>query len=137
MAGKGCPLPIAGLEAGVCIRHVAAHRQQDRHGVLGRRVGVAERRVDDDDALFAGGRHVDVVDADSGPGDDLQVGGVREQVAVDLGTAAGDNGVVFADGVMQRLARQAEPDIDLDAVVVEDRLEPLFGYFIGDDNFHW
>ena len=67
-------LPLACAQALVRLRDVAGEREQQRERVLGRRHDVRLRRVGDDDPALGGGRDVDVVDADAGAADGLEVG---------------------------------------------------------------
>ena len=87
-AGPPAALPPPLLERGVRRREVAGAGEQQRDGLLGRADDVARRRVDDHDAPGGRGRHVDVVEADAGPGDDLQPRGRRQRLGVDAGGAA-------------------------------------------------
>ena len=66
------PLPPAGDERGVGLRHVAGLGQQQRHGLLGGREDVRLRGVDDHHALAGGRLDVDVVETDAGPPDDAR-----------------------------------------------------------------
>ncbi len=136
IAGEGSALPFAALEAVVGHGNIAAEAEQDRHGVLGGRVDVAEGSVDDNDALLAGVLDVDVVDADAGAGDDLQALAGVDQRRVDLGAAAGDDGVVAGDEFVQFGNRQAELDVDLDPRIFNQGLQPFRGNFIGYENLH-
>ena len=73
-------LPLAGLRRGVGLRDLARERQHQRDGVLGGGDRIAERRVHHDDALGGRGRNVDIVDADAGAADHLQVLGALEDL---------------------------------------------------------
>ena len=97
VAGKGCALPGAAFKGCVCLGDVAAEGEQQRHGVLGGTVRVAERGVDDDDPFGAGVIDIDVVHADAGARHHLQVLAGVEQGLVDRGAASGDDNVVIAN----------------------------------------
>ena len=84
-AGVARALPLAGLERGGSGDRVAGHRQQQRHRLLSRGDDVRGRRVDHHDPAGGGGRHLDVVQADPGPGDHLQPWGGGDRRGVDLG----------------------------------------------------
>ena len=62
----------AWVEASAC-GNLAGQRQHQRDGVLGGGDRIAERRVHHDDAARGGGGNVDIVDADAGAADHLQV----------------------------------------------------------------
>ena len=70
-------LPLAGLRGAVGLRDLAGERHHQRERVLGGGDGIAEGRVHDDDALGGGGLDVDVVDADAGAADHLELGRQR------------------------------------------------------------
>ena len=55
--------------------------------------GVGTGGVHDDDALAGGGVGVDVIHTHTGPADDAEPGGVREQLGVGLDGGADDEGV--------------------------------------------
>jgi hypothetical protein len=80
-------LPLAGLGRGVGGGDLAREREHQRDGVLGRGDRIAERRVHHDHALGRRGRNVDIVDADAGAADDLQVGRGGEDFLRHLGRA--------------------------------------------------
>ena len=64
-------------------------------------------RVDDHDAGLRRGLDVDVVQADAGPGDDLEAAGRGEHLGVDLRGAADQQGVDVDDGAAAASARSA------------------------------
>ena len=66
-------LPLAGLGRRVGLRDLARQREHQRDRVFGRRDRIAERRVHHDDALGGRGRNVDIVDADAGAADHLEM----------------------------------------------------------------
>jgi len=72
--------PLPGLGRSVRLRNLARQRQHQGDGVLGGRDRIAERRVHHDDALGRGGGNLDVVDADAGAADHLEVGGLLEDL---------------------------------------------------------
>mmetsp|Transcript_11999 Transcript_11999/g.31770 ORF Transcript_11999/g.31770 Transcript_11999/m.31770 type:complete len:344 (+) Transcript_11999:1289-2320(+) len=119
--------PAAGLEDGVGLRDEAGHGAEQGDGVLGGGDAVAGGRVDDDDAALAGGVEVDVVDADAGAADDLEVGGGLEDLAGDGRRGADDDGVVGADDVLELLGREvvAAVHVELCAQNVEPLLRQL------------
>ena len=66
-------LPLAGMGRGVGFGDLAGERHHQRDRMLGGGDGIAEGRVHDDDAARGGGRDVDIVDADAGAADDLEL----------------------------------------------------------------
>ena len=87
-AGVRAALPLPRPQTRVGRRDVAGGGQQQCDRVLGGGDDVRRRGVDDHHAAGRGGRHVDVVQTDAGPGDDLQAVGGREGLGVDLGGRA-------------------------------------------------
>ncbi len=118
-APVGCP------HRGVAGRDPPGKGVEQGEGVLGRRDRVAGRGVDDDDAGPGGGLQVHVVDADPGPADDDEPTAGGDELGVGLDLAADDERVVVADDRAERLARQADPLVDL--VVGPEELEALAG----------
>jgi len=98
-----------------------AQRQHQRDGMLGGRDGVAERRVHHDDALGCRRRNIDIVDADAGAADDLEVFCIGENLRRHLGGRADGEAVKTADDFGELVFVLAETglEIDLDAAVLE------------------
>ena len=76
-------------------------RQQQRHRLLGDGEDVRRRCVHNHDAPIGGRRHVDVVEADTGPPDDLERGPRGQHVAGDLCGRADDQRVGARDHLEQ------------------------------------
>ena len=70
-------LPLAGMGRGIGLGDLAGQRHHQRDRVLGRGDGVAEGRVHHDDAARRGGGNVDIVDADAGAADHLEIASPR------------------------------------------------------------
>ena len=104
--------------------------------MLGGAVGVAEGGVDNDNPLGTGIVHIDIVDADPGTGDDLQFCGCIQQGFIDVGAAAGDDGVIVADDRQQFVLLKAQPDVQLDARFLGQKRQTFRGNFISYDNLH-
>ncbi len=79
------------------------------------------------------GGNVDVVDADAGAADHLQLLGVFEQLGGDLGRRADRQAVVVADDLGELVLVEAGLDVDLDAALLEDR-DGGGREFVGDEN---
>ena len=92
--------------------HVAGQGKQEADGLFGGGAHVAVGRVDHGDAALRGGGNVYIVYADAGAAHDPQVAARVEQVGGDGGAAAGHEGVIGAHGVQQRLAGQAEANVN-------------------------
>ena len=112
--------PLAGLRVVIGRRDLAGGGEHHRDGMLGGRDGVAERRVHDDDALGGGGLDVDIVDADTGPADDLEVGGRRDHVSVRLAGRTHGEAVILRDDLDQIFLGQTNLDVGFDAARLED-----------------
>ena len=97
-----------------------ASANMQRDGVLGGRDRIAERRVHHDDAARGRGRNVDVVDADAGAADDLQLRRPLEQLRGDLGRRADRKAVIVADDPGELVLVEPGLDVDLDAALLED-----------------
>src|SRR6201999_1541116 len=78
-------LPLAVLQRGVGLRDVACGRQQQTAGQLGGGDDVRGGGVDDHHAGLGGGGDVDVVEADAGSCDDLQLPCGGDRFGGDLG----------------------------------------------------
>jgi hypothetical protein len=112
--------------------------------VLGGGDRVAEGRVHDDDAAARGGRDVDIVDADAGAADHLEIGRSRNQLLGRLGGRADGETVILADDFEQLFLVLAELglEVDFDAAVAED-LDGGFRQGVGyeyarcHDGLHW
>ena len=106
-------LPLAVLQRRVRLGDVASLGEQQRHGLLGRREDVRDRRVDHHDAQFGRLGDVDVVQADPGAPDHDHVLGGLERGGVDVGRRTDDQRVRAHDGLEKLLGRQPELDVDL------------------------
>ena len=84
---EALPVPAPLHEGLVGLREVPGQREQQGEGVLRRGEGVAVRRVHDDNPFPCCSLHIDVIDADSCPADELQLGGLVEESRRHLGLA--------------------------------------------------
>ncbi len=87
-AGERRALPGVLAQCRVGGRDLPSRRKQQSHRMLGGAVDVRRRRVDDQDAAGGGGVDVDVVQADAGAGDDLELGAGGEHLGVHGGRRA-------------------------------------------------
>src|SRR5690606_14206721 len=126
-------LPLAGLGGGVGGGELAGAGEQHGDGVFGGGDRVAERSVHHHDAGGGGGRDVDVVDADAGAADDLQVLGRGDDILVGLGGRADGQAVIFADDLQQLVLGQAGLHVGVDAALLED-LDGGGGEFVSDED---
>ena len=78
-------LPLAGLGRGIGGGKLAGDGEHHGDRVLGSGDRVAEGRVHDDDTATRSGRDIDIVDADTGATDDLEVGRGGNQLFRRLG----------------------------------------------------
>ena len=129
-------LPLAGLGRSVGLRDLPRQRQHQRDRVLGGGDRIAERRVHHDDALGRRRRDIDIVDADAGAADDLQVLGLLQNFRRHLGGGADREAVIVADdgGELVLVLAEIGLEIDLDAAILEN-LHGGGRKSIGDQNF--
>ena len=123
----------------VCSRSVAsaagiwrAVGQQQRERVLGGAVDVRGRRVDDQHAARGGRVDVDVVQADTGAGDDLQLGRGGQHLGVDGGRRTHQQGVGLGHRGQQFLPVGAVDPAHLH--LVTQGSNGRLGEFVGDQN---
>ena len=83
-AGERAALPLPGPQAASAAGMFRADGEQQGDRVLGGGDDVRLRGVDHQHAAGGGGRHVDVVQPDAGPRDDLELGGGGQRLGVDL-----------------------------------------------------
>ena len=128
-AGVLAALPLAVLERGVGRRDVAGGGDEQAAGELGGGDDVGGRRVDDHHAGLGGGGDVDVVEADAGAGDDLELPGGGDRLRVDLGRAADEDGVDVGDRGEEfgSVGAVAVPDLEVGAQGVDGGGRQLFG----------
>ncbi|KAF4504818.1 hypothetical protein G6O67_008225 [Ophiocordyceps sinensis] len=122
-------LPPAVFDAGVCSTDVAGRGEEEGYCVLGGAENVARGRVDDDDALVGGGGHVNVVDADAGTGDDLELPACLEHLGGDGGLGPHNEAMVARDYGLELGRRQARlvMDVEVGGQQGEAVLRDLFG----------
>ena len=116
-------LPLAGAGRGVGFRDLPRQRQHQRDGVLGGGDRIAERRVHHDDAARGRRRNVDIVDADAGAADHLQVLGLLQDLRRHLGGGADGEAVDSRRSSSASLSLSLPSvglEIDLDAAILED-----------------
>ena len=113
------PQALLGLRIG--FRDLTRQREHQRDGMFGGGDRIAKRRVHDDHALGRGIGDVDIVDADAGATDDLQVGGGVEDRLGHLGRGADGEAVIVADDGDQFFGGLAGDFIDFHAAFTEDR----------------
>jgi hypothetical protein len=103
--------------------------QQQRHGVLGGADDVGGRCVDHQHAALGGRGHVDVVQPDAGPRDDLQLRGGRQRLGVDPGGGPDQHRGGLGERGQQRAAVGAVdvPDLHVGAEHLQDAGRELLG----------
>src|SRR5262249_15011341 len=129
-------LPFAGLGRGIGLRDFTRQRQHQGDRVLGGRDRIAEGRVHYDDALGGRGRNLDIVDADAGAADHLQLGRLLDDLGGRFRRGADRKPVVIADdlGKLVLVLAEVRLEIDIDATVLED-LHGGRRQRIGNENF--
>ena len=90
--------------------------------MLGCGDGIAERRIHHDDALGGGGGNVNVINADTGAANHLQVGGIGQNFVRDFGGRANGQPVIIADdfGELVFILAQIGLEIDLNAALFKN-----------------
>jgi hypothetical protein len=94
---------------------------------------VPGRSVDDEDAAFRGGLHVDVVEADSRPADDAELLSGGQELTVHLRGRAHDEGIVVADRREKRFPGKVRADVRGKAFLRKNG-EARPGERLGDEN---
>ncbi len=97
-------------------------------------IDVGLRRVHDHHAAACGGLDVDVVDADAGARDHLQVGRGLEDLGGHLGRAPDDERVVRGDLPARSPLREILAHVDLERS--SEQIQARFGEFLGDQDPH-
>ncbi len=117
-------------------RHRARQGQHQRARVLGDADAVRAGGVDDEDAARAGGRHVDVVDAGAGPGDNPEPRGGRQQFGVDLRRAPHEQRIGVGKIRRKLGAASVGSRVDRPACFVAQQVQGGRGQIIGNNDFH-
>ena len=128
-AGERRPLPGVFAQRGVGGCDLARRGQHQRERVLGGAVDVRRRRVHHQHAAGGGGVDVDVVQADTGPRDDLEFGRGGQHLGVDGGRGADQQRVGLGHRGQQLFAVGAVHPADL--YLVTERGDGRFGQFVG------
>ncbi len=123
-------LPGVFAQRGVGRRDLAGRGQQQRQGVLGGAVNIRCRGVDHQHTALGGSVHIHVVQADPGPGDDLQLGGRRQHLGVNGGGRPHQQRVGFGHRGEQLLAVGPVHPAHLD--LVSQGGDGRLGEFVGD-----
>ena len=132
--------PLSRMGRGIGFGDLPGHGHHHRDRVLGRRDRVPERGVHDDNATFRRGGDVDIVDADPGAADHLEVRGCGKHLVRNLGRGPDGKTVIVGDRGKQTILvlTQGRVESDIDAAVTKD-LHGGIREFVGDKNFggHW
>ena len=119
-------------QGGVGGRDLPRRREHQRQGVLGGAVDVGGRRVDHQHPGGGGGVDVDVVQAHSGAGDDLELGRGGDHLGVDGGGRAHQDRVGVGYRCQQLGPVGAVHPADLH--LVSQGGDGGFGKFVGDQH---
>ena len=131
-AVEGTALPRVLTQRRVGGRDLAAGGHEQRNGVLGGGVDVGGGRVDHHDAALGGGGDLDVVQADAGTTDDLEVRGGGEHLGVDGRGRTHQDRVGVLDRLEELGAIRAVDPSDLDGVA--ERIDGRLGELVGDED---
>ena len=126
-------LPLAGLGRGVGVGHLAGDREHQGDRMLGRGDGVAERRVHHHNAMRRRRLQVDIVDADAGAADDLELLCRFEYFGGDLSRRTDGEPVILANDLEQFLLGKPGLHIGFDTAFFENG-NCGGGQFVGDQN---
>ena len=129
-AGERRPLPGAFTQRRVGGRDLPRRGQHQRHRVLGGAVDIRRGRVDHQHAARGGGVDVDVVQADAGAGDDLELGRGGQHLGVHGGRRAHQQRVGLGHGGQQLFSIRAVDPADL--YLVAEGGDGGLGEFVGD-----
>ncbi len=131
-AAEPAALPLAALGRRVGVGDVPGEGEQVADGELRRGRDVGGGRIDDHHARSGRGGDVDVVEADTGTGDDLQLRGGGDRLGVHLGRGSDEHGAGVSESGEQR-----GPVGPVDAADVEVGAEGIDGggrEFFGDQH---
>ena len=132
-AGERRPLPGAFTQRRVGGRDLARRGQHQRQRVLGGAVNIRRGRVDHQHTARGGGVDVDVVQADAGAGDDLELGRGGQHLGVDGGRRAHQQRVGVGHGGQQLFAVRAVDPADL--YLVTEGGNGGLGKFVGNQYY--
>ena len=126
--------PFAGLGRAVGHRDLARQREHHRDRVLCGGDRIAVRGIHDDDAALGGGGDVDIVDADPGAADDLELRRGGEQLGRDLGGRTHRESLIAGDALLQLGRAEPGRDSGRDTACGED-LDRTRAQLIGNQYF--
>src|SRR3990172_9136715 len=125
-------VPAAFAQGGVRLGYVAGEAEHEGDRVLGGGDGVRLRRVDAGHAATGRRVDVDVVDADAGAADDLEVAPGVEDGGGDARLAAHDEALIAGNGAQQLAGREAEAYVNVGAAPQD--IEAVLGDRVGDED---
>ena len=126
------PLPFVLTQRRIGCGDLAGRGQQQADGVLCGGVDVRGRRIDDHDPAFGGSRHVHVVQAHSGAGDDLQIGSGSQDLGINLSGRSDQDRIGVLDGFEQFGTIRAVDPAHLD--ILTQCSNGGLGQFVGDQD---
>ena len=113
-AREALAVPLAFLDGLVRLWNVAGDSEHHADGMLNGCDGVAFRCIADDDAASSRCRNVDVVNADAGAADNLEIVRSGDDFFSHLRLAAGDKAIVLADAGEEFFRRHVGLNIDIE-----------------------
>ena len=127
--------PFAGMGGFVGLRDLAGDREHHRNRMFRRGDGIAERGVHDHHTLGGGRFQVDVINADTGTADNLQIVGGFDQFCCRLGGGADGEAIILTDDFTNFCRGHAGLEIHFDATVAKD-FDGARAQFVGDEYFY-
>ncbi len=126
--------PLSGLGRRVGLGQLPGEREHQRDGVFGGGDRIPEWRVHHHHALRGGSGDIDIVDADAGAANDLEVGRRGQDLLRHLGRGADCEAIIFVDPRDKLILGFAGDLVDLDPAFAED-LGGERRHFVGNQDF--
>ncbi len=136
-AGVLFPVPFAGFHGAVGLGDIPGEGHEHGESEFGGGYGISAGGIHDHDAVLGSGFDVDIIDADAGAADDLEVGGGFDDCAGDFGFGADDEGGYVLEEGQQFCFRQAfgeDGDFELRAFLESGNTFRRDG--VADENVH-
>ncbi len=130
-------LPLSGLHARGRLREVAGDGHHHRHRQLSDGDRIAARRIHHHDPMPVRRLQVDVVHADPGATDHLEVSAGFDDFRGHLGGAAHGERVVLANFRLKLCRLETDAHVHRQPLPLPQNLRTFFRQVIGNQNLHW